>query len=234
MMTRTLAQSQDQAPVIVHVPHPGQTQANAEATLLLSTLEARRAELKGQLTSLTERRTLLSVQMQGAGGEARRDLEARIKTLDNRTARIDDELNRIDDEITNALAQGAQRPPSGFEQLIRGATTVQPPPVRGLFGPNFGERITETVIAANAVGFVLLGLFLWVTLRRRVSGPARLGPEDVNRLEQLQRSVDVMAVEVERISEAQRYAAKMLNNPQPEIVARRAEAERVKTGKNTD
>jgi hypothetical protein len=181
---------------------------------------------------LTERRTLLSVQMQGAGGDARRDLEARIKTLDSRTARIDDELNSIDDEITNALAQGAQHPPSGFEQLIRG--TVQPAREQGLFGQNFGERITETVIAANAVGFVLLGLFLWVTLRRRVAGPARLGPEDVNRLEQLQRSVDVMAVEVERISEAQRYAAKMLNSPQPEMVAHRADAERVKTGKNTD
>jgi hypothetical protein len=234
MMTRILPQSPDRAPVIVQVPHPAQTPANAEATILLGTLEARRAELKGQLTSLTERRTLLSVQMQGAGGDARRDLDARIKTLDSRTARIDDELNRIDDEITNAIERGAQRPPSGFEQLIRGATTVQPAPVPGLFGHNFGERITETVIAANAVGFVLLGLFLWVTLRRRVAGPARLGPEDVNRFEQLQRSVDVMAVEIERISEAQRYAAKMLNSPPPEIVARHAEAERVKRGKNTD
>lgn len=191
---------------------------------------------------MTERRALLSVQMQGAEGATQRDLQARIKTLDDRTARVDDELNSIDDAVAAALASGATPPLSGFEQLIRGSgTSVPPMPPPDVFARNFAEGMVETIVA-QGIGLALLGFVLWFALRRRLAGAARLGPEDVNRLEQLQRSVDVMAVEVERISEAQRYAAKMLNDQRPaigagaapDISARRPDVERVKTAKNTD
>ncbi|MFI5243232.1 MAG: hypothetical protein ACHQRL_09500 [Gemmatimonadales bacterium] len=43
--------------------------------------------------------------------------------------------------------------------------------------------------------------------RRKELGPPRL---DDNRLEQLQQSVDSIAIEVERIAEAQRFSAKLL------------------------
>ena len=76
------------------------------------------------------------------------------------------------------------------------------------------------LLIGQGVGFLLLAFLLWRGLRRRVSASfARLAPEDSNRIDQLQRSVDVMAVEVERISEGQRYVAKLMGEQSPAIGA---------------
>jgi hypothetical protein len=63
---------------------------------------------------------------------------------------------------------------------------------------------------AAHVGLMLLGAYLVWRLAPR-SGrkdPPRLEPTD-ERLEQLQQSLDAVALEVERIGEAQRYNAKL-------------------------
>jgi hypothetical protein len=212
----------------------------------LEALDARRSELKSQLSSLTERRALLSAQMEEAQGPAQADLRARINALDQRTARIDDELNAIDDAVNAAIARGATRAPSGFDKLIQGAFTPTTPPRPSPFGRDFGRDFgggMANVLFAQGIGFVLISLVLWRSLRRR--GPAsvaRLAPDDANRLEQLQRSVDVMAVEIERISEGQRYVTKILNDQLPSIGAGAAEplptrgrdAERLNASRETD
>jgi hypothetical protein len=152
----------------------------------------------------------MNVQLGSAEGEAKAEIRDRIKTLDARTARIDDELNAIDDAINAALARGAVRGPSGFEQLIQGmrGTPTAPPTFQFQRGSN---DLLVKVMIGQGIGFLLLAFLLWRGLRRRVSGSfARLAPEDSNRIDQLQRSVDVMAVEVERISEGQRYVAKIM------------------------
>jgi hypothetical protein len=69
------------------------------------------------------------------------------------------------------------------------------------------------MLIGQGLTFLLLLFILFRGMRQRVGASfARLAPEDTNRIDQLQRSVDVMAVEVERISEGQRFVSKLLND----------------------
>ncbi len=73
--------------------------------------------------------------------------------------------------------------------------------------------IANVVIAtfvATTIGFAVA----WARTRERAIRAElrqpQLAPEAEARLEQIQQSVDAIALEVERISEAQRFAAKLL------------------------
>lgn len=215
---------------------PGQAAGADRASKELASLDARREALQSQLQSLTERRTMMSVQASTAEGPARAGIQGRLSAMDARIARIDDELNSIDDAINASLARGAERP-NAFGELWKG--TLLPPQAPGF--PGAERRDPDNSIgvlaATQLLGFVLMSFVLWRWLRKR--GPAvtgRLAPEDAARLEQLQRSVDVMAVEIERISEAQRYVAKSIGggaaepipvrNREGEVVARSTEDRR--------
>ena len=142
--------------------------ADVQASSELDALDHSRAELKSQLQSLMERRALLRMNLDGATGAARADLEARLKVLDDRTAKIDDQLNQMDDAVNRLIARGATRGPSGFDQLIQGAFTGQPTPVTP---PRFGGFHTgsdvTTLLIGQGIGFLLMGLVLWRALRRR-------------------------------------------------------------------
>jgi len=67
----------------------------------------------------------------------------------------------------------------------------------------------------SIAGFSLLGVFvLWRGLRRfvfrRKPKPAPVIPDNTAQIQALQQSMDAIAIEVERISEAQRFSAKLL------------------------
>jgi hypothetical protein len=70
------------------------------------------------------------------------------------------------------------------------------------------------VVAAVIVGMAgsLSAIFLWLFrgLKRKTQMPELPNPLYEQRLDQLQQSVDAIAVEVERIAEAQRFSAKLL------------------------
>jgi hypothetical protein len=197
----------------------GQSQpiAPARTRADVSALDIRRTELRHQLESNTERRSLLSSQLQEARGTPmQRPLEERIQALDVRTARIDQELNQIDDAVNAALASGltVERGPR------QGIQMPQMPAMPGMMPGREAKDIVARAMFFEGLGFVLLGLVLWRFMRRRgPAPPVRLAAEDSARLEQLQRNVDVIALEVERISEGQRYVAKLLSDKQPAIGA---------------
>ena len=78
-----------------------------------------------------------------------------------------------------------------------------------------------TVIVSSTGGFVLIGLgarivWRWGSLRQ----PSIGAPHDDHRMERLETAVDTIAIEVERISEAQRFMVGLLSESLP---ARRAE-----------
>jgi hypothetical protein len=99
----------------------------------------------------------------------------------------------------------------------------QMPAMPGMPSTMSGREFKNTIVSVmffEGLGFVLLGLVLWRFVRRRgPAPPVRLAAEESARLEQLQRNVDVIALEVERISEGQRYVAKLLSDKQPAIGA---------------
>jgi hypothetical protein len=73
-----------------------------------------------------------------------------------------------------------------------------------------------TVIVASTASFVAIGLgtrILW----RWGSRPPRAvrEPRDDERMQRLETAVDTIAIEVERISEAQRFSARLQSEQQP-------------------
>ena len=90
-----------------------------------------------------------------------------------------------------------------------------------LGGAVVAARTSEEAHTATHVALAVVGaFFIWRIPRR--SRPHQLAGEDEvdQRLERLQRSVDAVAIEVERIGEAQRFTAKLAaelaEKPSPE------------------
>jgi hypothetical protein len=198
------------------MPQPPQRSQNVQQTPTLDAprnsaelevLMRQRGELGSQLESVTERRRELTEQMQATGLTGRGDLQARLKGMDDRAARLENQIMRADDAIADALARGVvvDRRPNAAEQLIQRAMTE---------APSRNEIVRDSVVQALAlegVLFVLLGLafwrFMWKPALAKLTRPA----SDSARIDQLQQAVDVIAVEVERISEGQRYVTKLLD-----------------------
>lgn len=80
-----------------------------------------------------------------------------------------------------------------------------------VFGAAWAGRAGESMHAALHVGLLLAGVagvMWWRGRTQRDSGYTELPPE-AQRLENLQHSVDAIAIEVERIGEAQRFNTKL-------------------------
>ena len=79
--------------------------------------------------------------------------------------------------------------------------------------PDIGDILQIALITAIFVG--LVGSVCWISVAtyrsvKRIDDKRLAPPADLNaKIEQLQQSVDSIAVEVERIAEAQRYLARL-------------------------
>lgn len=176
---------------------------------------AKRSELADQQRSLSSRRNELSEQHARADLTTRRDLESRMKMLDDRSARLEREILQADDAIADALARGVLG-----QQRREASTTV--PPRNTDFPPG---NVIANFALFNVLAFALLGVALWRLVWKRAQGKfARPTLDQSSRFDQLQQAVDVIALEVERISEGQRYVTKVLNeNLQPALGAGEAQ-----------
>jgi chaperonin cofactor prefoldin len=199
-------------------PQAPQTPTAPEVPRTPEQLEAlgnKRSELKHQLESVTDRREELADQLEDADPAARPGLEAGIQMLDERSARLEREILQADDAIAVAVAGGVGQAPGEEEE-----TTEEP-----VSDDVVSKEVLANAMLAEAVAFVLVGVFFyrWV-LRRARDRFARGGADDSKRLDQLQNSVDAIAIEVERISEGQRYVTKALNEGvQPAVGGRAGE-----------
>ena len=83
---------------------------------------------------------------------------------------------------------------------------------------SFAQVMAVCIIStASFVGIGFAGRFLWL---RGSPRPLATAPVDEHRMQRLETAVDTIAVEVERISEAQRFMVGLLSESIP---ARRAE-----------
>ena len=71
----------------------------------------------------------------------------------------------------------------------------------------FAQVAVISVLLAGALSAIIVGLVRGVSSKPK---PQAIGDAQSLQLEQLQQSVDAIAVEVERIAEAQRFSAKLL------------------------
>jgi hypothetical protein len=75
--------------------------------------------------------------------------------------------------------------------------------------PDVGTFAAVSTIIVGLVGSLcFIGVVTWKVLARKAPAPRSVEADE--RLERLQQSVDAIAIEVERIAEAQRFSAKLL------------------------
>jgi len=204
----------------------------------LTALEARRDELSDQLKAVTQRRGMLAQERLNAearadagGNQDRlivRELEQQVTELGQRSIRLQRELASAEDAIAAARArpvvQGGGEGSLLPAQVLRGSILVPP---RGENDALLRMKY-ERLMLMEALAVVLLGVvgarLLWRSATRRAQ---RATP--VEGLTQVHQALDVIAVEVERIAENQRYVTKMLTEQAPGdkvVAAARKEPER--------
>lgn len=168
------------------------TQAEVEQLL------RQRSELSEQLSSVSSRRNGLSEQIKSApDGASRTGLEDRLRILDQRIVQIESDLASVGRQLSSAPAalvastEAASRP-NGGDEFEEGAATG------GFF-----------------TALVLVPLVLYFARRRwrRQGKTARpsLAGETADRLERMERGMEAIAIEIERVTEGQRFVTRLLS-----------------------
>ena len=216
----TTVGSGQNAPALAPAAQAAVPQTRAE----LNGLVAKRSELERQLEQLTERRQELFQQRQHMGRQEGQGHDNRIALLDEQTTRIEREVL----QLNTSIAQGTAAVAASGEEF----TATTQPSARDLMreARNGAEDAVIETMFGSAAG--LLAIYVvWRGIRRWIwkkkPAPAIVSqtePDQSPRLEQLQQSVDVIALEVERISEAQRFLAKVLNERTAALGAGEAQA----------
>lgn len=193
-------------------------EAVAQSRADLEMLSAQRGELQEQARQLAERRNVLFSQARNMPvGAARGELESRMSEIDARLARLDDQIARLNDRIVEAMGRvGATPGPVVVDVPRVNVPQISIPPFN--FPRQRGPDMREVggIMAAEAVMLALIGLAFWrFGMRRMRHHFERAFANQANQLNQLQQAVDVIGVEVERISEGQRYVAKVLVEGSP-------------------
>jgi len=168
----------------------------------IDALKARRDELSNQLQSVDSRRSKLISQLkQTSDPTAIKGLESRLSLLDARQLQLESDIQQTGQQLTSPAAG-----------LL--ATTATQPAFAGL-----GQRdvMTLSVLSILFIFFPLAfgaARAMWKRSSRPGPAPA-VFTETAQRLERLEASVDAIAIEIERISEGQRFVTKLLSEGQP-------------------
>jgi hypothetical protein len=177
----------------------------ADLKLRLSDLDGHRSQLKDRYDRFTGSdadRFTLGKQL----ADVQHDLTATQVQLETTTEQIDELTTQRDMERAFSLQQ-----PPGMPMTA--------PPMRDPF------LNTDQITTLGIGSFVLMFPLVLVLARRlwvRSVPRATLDPEESPRLQRIEQAIESIAVEVERIGEAQRFTTKLLADRQPDAVARMA------------
>ncbi|MDQ3674647.1 MAG: hypothetical protein M3365_09765 [Gemmatimonadota bacterium] len=174
----------------------------------MAAIKARREELSDQLSSASSRRSRLVSQLNGTDNEtARQGLEERIAILDKRMVQLETDIATTGQQLTSA-----------------GAGLLATTESAGRIGGLGAGQVTALSIVFTVVVLGPLAIGAALILLRRSNKPP-LPPavftQTAERLQRLEESVDTIAIEIERISEGQRFVTKLLSEAQkvPALVA---------------
>ncbi len=172
----------------------------------LQALQSRVEQMREQLQDAAARRNSVAENLRSADEQARQGYVDRLEVLDAR-------ILALETEISNSVARMAAAPVSA-----RNAVAEQAPPDPAAIAANVVEDIVPIVAIISV--FVLapfaiaMSRYIWkrsTALAIKPAGPDRATQD---RLEQLQQSMDAIAIEVERISEGQRFVTKIMSDRQ--------------------
>lgn len=188
-------------PTSVVVSNPDGTTSTLPIPLTRAEAEVirdRRGELSDQLISASNRREELAKQMLALPpGPARTGIEGRLAVLDRRLAQLESDIAATGRQLTAAAP---------------GVTSSTEGPV---------NDIPENVMTVSIVMTIFVLFPLAITFARNIwkrgnrPAPAAPSPETNQRLERLEQGVEAIAIEIERVSEGQRFVTKLLSEAAP-------------------
>ena len=152
-------------------------------------LRARRSELLDQLQRAQNRRELVVRELPGSDGANRAGLEQRLTQLDERILQLESEM-------------------AATERLV----AASPGNVRTGSGSSGGDSDAWVAVPVLLIVFVAFPLvFAYARRIWKRTGAPRVNPAENGRLERIEQAVEAIAVEVERVSEGQRFVTKLLS-----------------------
>lgn len=194
----------------------GAVQTRAELEALIRT----RGEFTDQLERVTQQRGELAQQRLNAEARAQsstdpsldrrlmREYEQQIGELGARAGQLRAQIAQADEAIANAVAQGIGEATAG--------EPVQTSVISIPGGEDFSAREAllrdryQSMMIAEGAALILLSVMAWRLLWRRAQRKAATMYASNADVTSMKVAIDTIAVEVERISENQRYATKLL------------------------
>ena len=170
----------------------------------IAALRARGSELSDQLTSAAGRRRVTRDALRSATGADKVGLEQRLGVLDARIARLEMDIDENGKQLASLPA-------------ARVATVGQS---FGSSNPNVNRFVGNMIpIAIVFTLFVLAPIALSISriFWKRGSLPRQVAqsPENAQRLERMEQAIDSIAIEMERVSEGQRFVTRLLSESRP-------------------
>lgn len=191
-------QTSTASPVTITTPGPnGTTQ-----TIIGPATSARVAELVARRAEITER--IDEIQLR------RHELTARIdgRSTGPDVARMTKELQSLNSEVGPLRLELA-----GIDRALASSNTVA---VTEVPTQPFPARMVTTLATIGVMFVVLLPMSIAMAVRiwRRPASrsTSQLSPAVEDRLTRLEQGVDAIAIEMERVSEGQRYVTKLLSS----------------------
>ena len=172
-------------------------------------LKAKRSELYRQLTSVQSRRDEVATELRRTTAESpsAKGLEQRLGVMDERIVQLERDIAANGRELARAPGE-----------LVSEEATAE------RYGPFSSGQLT----AISIVSIVMVwGPLAWAAARimmKRANQP-KPSPqllEGTARLERIEQAVDAMSIEIERISEGQRFVTQLMSSkaPAPALVER--------------
>jgi septal ring factor EnvC (AmiA/AmiB activator) len=171
----------------------------------VAVLQARRSELSRQLNSAEGRRREVQKQLTNASGpQDRAGLEQRIGVLDARISGLENDIGDVGRQLSSApAALATSRPPQFMGPTARNRLAENVAPITIVF--------TLFVLAPLAFS-ISRGIWKRGSMPRQVSSPA-----DAQRLERMEQAMEAIAIEIERVSEGQRFVTRLLSEQRANV-----------------
>jgi TolA-binding protein len=169
----------------------------------VAALRARGSELSSQLSSAANRRADVQRSLRNATGADRAGLEQRLGVLDTRIAKLEGDI----------AENGSQ-----LASLQAGRIASNQPPFMG--SNSRGRQIDNNIVPIAIVFtiFVLAPIALSIARMfwKRGSLPkhAPQSADHTQRLERMEQAIDSIAIEIERVSEGQRFVTRLMSDRQ--------------------
>lgn len=202
------AQSADVAPAPPTLPPvPQRATAAAPGAVPLTgdevqAIRIRLNDLRRELQDAAERRNSIANRLHGADPDARPGYQARLQVLDNRIIGIETEITTLAMQLRNAPASAlvASAPQDVDPNLVVSRVASEIVPIIAI--------LSVFVLGPIAIAMARL---IWKRAANPPPRSAALDQATQQKLEHLQQAVDTIAIEVERISEGQRFVTRLMS-----------------------